>query len=276
MAVHGDDFVCLSDDDGLEHIDNLLKSKYTAKDVGTLGFKDSDVKSLLLLNRVFRVGTDRNWATHGHWTWLETRTAQQQWIRKQCEHENSEYTTRETTRQTGVRRKTESDSEERRCDKIRTCLHETFHTWPKTDWILQKPRNFWPREWASLVNSTLSHRNVQRDIWLGNTKRRCEISKIRTCWQDRSLSWTATLLATQARARVRRDCWLRLVTTPFKSGSTLQSLTALSAGEAEFYAVVIGGQVGPALRSIYQDLGIPMKVEMRSDSSSLKDRLGAG
>ena len=37
MAVHGDVFVCLSDDDGLEHIDSLLKSKYTAKDVGTFG-----------------------------------------------------------------------------------------------------------------------------------------------------------------------------------------------------------------------------------------------
>ena len=39
MAVHGDDFVCLSDDDGLKHIDSLLKSKYTVKDVGTLGSK---------------------------------------------------------------------------------------------------------------------------------------------------------------------------------------------------------------------------------------------
>ena len=60
MAVHGDVFVCLSDDDGLEHIDSLLKSKYTAKDVGTFGLEDSDVKSLLLLNRVFRVGVDQS------------------------------------------------------------------------------------------------------------------------------------------------------------------------------------------------------------------------
>ena len=59
MAVHGDDFVCLSDDDGLEHIDSLLKSKYTAKDMGTLGFEDSDVKSLLLLNRVLIVAVDQ-------------------------------------------------------------------------------------------------------------------------------------------------------------------------------------------------------------------------
>ena len=64
-----------------------------------------------------------------------------------------------------------------------------------------------------------------------------------------------------------------------KSGSTLQSLTALSVGEAEFYAVVKGGQVGLSLRSIYQDQGIPMKIEIQSDSStpnSLTDRLGAG
>ena len=52
MAVHGDDFVCLSDDDGLEHIDSLLKSKYTEEDLGTLGFEDSDVKRLQLLSLV--------------------------------------------------------------------------------------------------------------------------------------------------------------------------------------------------------------------------------
>ena len=56
MAVHGDDFVCLSDDDGLKHIDSLLKSKYAAKDKGIRGFRRE--KSLLSLNRVFRVGTD--------------------------------------------------------------------------------------------------------------------------------------------------------------------------------------------------------------------------
>ena len=59
MAVHGEDFVCLSDDDGLKHTDGLLKSKYTAKDMGTLGFEDAEVKSFLLLNRVFRVGVDQ-------------------------------------------------------------------------------------------------------------------------------------------------------------------------------------------------------------------------
>ena len=51
--------MCLSDDERLKHIDRLPKSKYTAEDMGTLGFEDSDVQSLLLLNRVFRVGADQ-------------------------------------------------------------------------------------------------------------------------------------------------------------------------------------------------------------------------
>ena len=58
--MRGDDFVCLSDGDGLKHIDKLLKSKHTAKDMRTLRFADSDVKRLLLLNRVFGVGTDQS------------------------------------------------------------------------------------------------------------------------------------------------------------------------------------------------------------------------
>ena len=72
VAVRGDDFVCLSDDDGLKHIDSLLKSKYTAKDMGTLGFEDSDVKIFLLLNRVLRVGVDQTGQ------YLETRTTHHQ------------------------------------------------------------------------------------------------------------------------------------------------------------------------------------------------------
>ena len=55
MVVRGDDVVCLSDDDGLNHIDTL-----------TLDLGDSDAKSLLLLNRVFGVWDRSNWAVLGH------------------------------------------------------------------------------------------------------------------------------------------------------------------------------------------------------------------
>ena len=42
--MHCGDFLSLSDDDGLNSTDKLLKSKYTAKDMGTLRFEDSDMK----------------------------------------------------------------------------------------------------------------------------------------------------------------------------------------------------------------------------------------
>ena len=89
MAVRGDDFVCLSDDDGLKHIDKLLKSKY--------------VKSLLLLNQ----GTDQTGQyldvepNFRHAPLIATRSPRQ-WA----------HPTRETTRQVGVRRYKEFDFEE--------------------------------------------------------------------------------------------------------------------------------------------------------------------
>ena len=58
MAVHGDDCVCQTED-ALNHTDTHPKPQYTAKDMGTLGFEDSDAKRLLLLNRVISVGTDQ-------------------------------------------------------------------------------------------------------------------------------------------------------------------------------------------------------------------------
>ena len=66
MAVHGNDFVFLSDDEGLKHIDKLLKSKYTAKTWERFVLDDSDAISILLMNRVFRVGTDQRGQKLGH------------------------------------------------------------------------------------------------------------------------------------------------------------------------------------------------------------------
>ena len=123
--------MCLSDDDGPKHIDSLLKSKYTAKDMGTLGFEDSDVKSFLLLNRVSRFGVDQT----GQYLDFEPDLRHAPLIISEsgC-NTNTEAvgTAREkTTRQTGVRRKTESDSVERRSDTIQICLHETFVLGPR-------------------------------------------------------------------------------------------------------------------------------------------------
>ena len=63
--------VCLSDDDGHQHIDKLLKSKYTAKDMGTLGFEDSDVKTSSVVQTVCsgsgQIKLDNSWTVNFTW-----------------------------------------------------------------------------------------------------------------------------------------------------------------------------------------------------------------
>ena len=63
------------------------------------------------------------------------------------------------------------------------------------------------------------------------------------------------------------------------SGSTLPSLTALNERDAEFQAVVKGGQVGPSLIHIHRSGNSFERLTIQSDSftaNSLTDRLGAG
>ena len=80
--------------------------------MGTLGFEDSYVKSLLLLNRVFRVGVDQT----GQYLDIEPDLEHAPLIISESgcntNTKSGEYGTRETTRQTGVRLKTASYSEE--------------------------------------------------------------------------------------------------------------------------------------------------------------------
>ena len=71
MAVHGDDFVCLSDDDGFKHID---KSKYAAKDKETLRFEALDVKKPFVDEPCVESWDRSDWTVLGHSTCLETCT----------------------------------------------------------------------------------------------------------------------------------------------------------------------------------------------------------
>ena len=230
--MHGDDFVSLSDDDGLKHIDNLLKSKYTAKDMGTLGFDDSDAKSLLLLNRVFRVGTDPSGQC------LDIEPQAPLIISDSGCNANTKTVSTARVAET-AKHMAQRMSEPRECDFVQLKRAARY--------LVGKPK-------AAL-----------------RFRRQENADKI-TVFLDR---FAGDPVSRKSTTGLVPQIGKHTVT----SGSTLHSLTALSVGEAEFYAVVNGGEVGPALRSINHDLGIPMKVETQNDSStanSLTDRLGAG
>ena len=57
IVVHGDDFLVLGDDQGLQEVDDLLRSTYELKRLGTLGFDEGDDKEIHFLNRLIRIGT---------------------------------------------------------------------------------------------------------------------------------------------------------------------------------------------------------------------------
>ena len=66
MAAHGNDFVCLSDDDRLKHIDKLLKPKYTAKDIGNTWIQRFR-REKAFVDESFIQSWDRsNWTVLGH------------------------------------------------------------------------------------------------------------------------------------------------------------------------------------------------------------------
>ena len=108
-----------SDDDGRNHIDKVLNSKYTAKDLETFGFEDSDAKSPLLLNREFRVKTDQT----GHFVEPDLRHAPIFIKESGCsaKTQTSEHTTREIARQVCVCQEKDSNSSEGRCNTIQSC-----------------------------------------------------------------------------------------------------------------------------------------------------------
>ena len=99
------------------------------------------MKSFLFLSRVFGVGTDQT----GQHLDIGPDMRHEPLI-MQREHQDTESTTRETTRQVGVRRKKEFDSEGRRCNTIQICVYDTVIFGPRQIRILQKAQSIWPRE----------------------------------------------------------------------------------------------------------------------------------
>ena len=100
------------------------------------------------------------------------------------------------------------------------------------------------------MNSTSFRCSVQHDTWFGKPR-----AALRFRRQEHVDKITVFVDGDFAGDPVSRRSTTGLVAQfgshTLKAGSTLQSLTALSVGEADFYAVVEESQVGLSLTSIY-------------------------
>ena len=166
----------------------------------------------------------------------------------QSEHQNSEYTTSEITRQFLVRRKgpilKREDATRYRSGCMRhSCLAQDRLDFADTaDLLAQRMRKALEFDFIPLKRAA---RYLVGKLKAALRFRRQQYFDKITVFVDSDIAGdpvsrkSTTGLVAQIGTHTR------------KSGSTLQSLTALSAGEAEFYVVVKGSQVGLSLRDSY-------------------------
>ena len=243
--------------------------------MGTLGFEDSDVRSLQLLNRVFTVGVDQT----GQYLDIEPDLRHAPLIISEsgCNTNTKAVSTpREKLqdklvldgRRSPILRKDEATRYRSACMRLSYLAQDRVDLAETAKYLAQRISE--PREFDFVPLKRAARYLVGKPKAALRFRRQKHVDKI-TVFLDNDFAGDP----------VSRKSTMVLVAQignrTVKSGSTVQSLTALSVGDAEFYAVVKGGQVGLSLRSTYQDLGLPMKIEIQSDRSanSFTDRLGA-
>ena len=256
--MHVDDFVCLSDDDGLKHIDSLPKSKYTAKDMGTLGFEDSDVKSLLLLNRVFRVGVDQT----GQYLDIEPDLRHAPLIISEsgCNTNTKAVSTpRERLhdklvleeRRSPILKKAAATRYSSACMRLSYLAQDRLDLAETAKQLAQRMSE--PREFDFIPLKRAARYLVGKPKAALRFRREKHVDKI-TVFVDSDFAGDP--LSRKSTTGLVAHIGNHTV----KSGSTLQSLTTLSVGEADIYAVVKGGQVGLCLRYVPRSGKIPIKI----------------
>ena len=193
--------MCLSDDDGLIHIGTLLKSNYTAKDMGTLGFEDSDVESLLLLlDRVSRVGKDQI----GQYLYIELDLRHAPLIISEsgCNaNTKTARTPREKLqdklvldgRRSPILNRDDATKYRSACMRLSYLAQDRLDLAETAKHLAQRMSE--PREFDFVPLKRAARYLVEYMLTRSQS------------------SWTATLLATQSRGRARLDWWLSLVTT---------------------------------------------------------------
>ena len=204
----------------------------------------------------------------GHWTWLETRSTLV--ISELGCNAHTKAVSKYTMR---GRFQTEASVKCWR-DKMQ---HETdlwdIHIRPKIDYTVHQSRSNWLREWVNLVHSTLFHWNRAARYSVGKPKLHCDFENKNT--STKIGVFVGSDFACDSVEKNTTGSVAQIANHTVKPWPTFQSLTLLIVGEAEFYAVVKGGQIGLSLRSIYHDLGIPMKIEIQSDSSASNSFAGS-
>ena len=205
MAVRGDDFVCLSDGDGLNHVDSLLKSEFYRKNAWR------HLDSRIVIRKVFCCCTVCSELEHMklHNSVTSNLRHTPLIIKESGCNANTKYsqhTTREIARLVCGGRKKESNSQEGRCNTKKICLLETVLFGPRPTRPCGNSKTFGPAN-----ERTTGMRLCSTEAWSTISCREtksCNTIPKTTLTKSQS-SWTAIWLAIPSQERARLDWWRR-------------------------------------------------------------------
>jgi hypothetical protein len=279
--VHGDDFFVLAPEEGLTHFDSLLRSKYTIKNLGTASWEPGDTRTLCLLNRTITLGEDEqgcyiDWeADRRHADTLLKENGLAKGSHKGLATPRERHTREQLLLGSKSALLVDTDVTAYRSSAMRL----QYLRQDRAD--LQELAKFmaqWMKE-PTVFDMALVKRACRYLVGRPRGIRRFRAHEYRSEWRIETFSdsdWASCPLT----AKSTSGCVSFLNGCAVKTGSNLQSITTLSVGEAEFYALTKGGAVALSLESLLRDLGeTRIHVVLRADSTTAKamtDRLGVG
>ena len=275
ILCHGDDFVVLADEPGLSHVDRLLKSKYTVKNMGTIGFETGDDTELVILNRTLRVGSD----AEGQYLDIVPDGRHADMIIKECGLKQGSK---------GVSTPREKQKDEVVMAALRGPRMSPGDATRFRSLTMRLAYLSQDRADLAETSKTLAQRMKEPTVpdWV-NMKRvaRYLSAKPRAFVRYRRQDFPTKLVgygdSDWASCPVTRKSTSGLVFFLgghcVKTSSNLQSIVTLSVGEAEFYALTKVCAVGLGIQALLSDWGLYLELEVLVDSTTAKsvgDRLG--
>jgi len=268
VLVHGDDFVVLTDNQGdLDNFEKLIASRYEYKKEANLGWDSSDDKSATVLNRIITLESDDKVRR----TTVEPDARHAQIIvselglegGKGCEAPNEKKSAEqqildwntpllEQARKVQYRSLTMRAAylAQDRCDIAETTKHlARFMSQPhEAAWQGLKKLGRYLKKYPSLVR-TFAEQTMSSKLKVVTDSDHAGCASTR-----RSTTGLAVLLG--------RHCT--------RHSSNMQSTTALSSGESEYYALVKAASVGLGMQSMMLDWGVDLPLVVASDSSAAR------
>ena len=267
LLVHGDDFVVLADQAGIDEFESLLMKRYEFKKLASLGFEDADDTTAVILNRIIHVERSERPhkvvyepdARHAQMIIRDLGLEQAGGVETPAEHRSAEQQQKDAqTRLLGEEQK----------KLYRSCVMRAAYLAQDDPGI------------AEAVKGLSRHMNGPTEADLGRLKR---LGRYMIKYP-----MTANVMKEQnpqdcIRAFVDTDhagCGITRRSTAglclmlgahcVKHQSNLQSTISLSSGESEWYGIVKGSAAGLALQSLMMDWGWSQNLTVLSDSSAAR------